>query len=317
MDTINENDYKLIDVVGTNEQVVSHLHRCKIHTINELVNHHHLDLVVKLKYYIRKTIGIGEKTSFTLLRNAHRLISGKEINICRCCYKLLENDDAEFCNGLCEANYVDLSSEFVKRIDLVYNGYPEFFLNAVECLIKEHDRKEWRYDYKIKNVMYIYETMNRVCIENIFDLSIPELDMWNTVVKYVYFDYGLVRSEFGDILDCLIYDLLWYKRFHKEGLYPKEARYLSNVVSSVLSAIDTDYYYKWELLNMRKMYADKEQELEHLNNDENLELDKMTNELQFIIKTESEKLRNDMDIRYWINVIKSYRWKELDFYFLK
>jgi len=107
--------------------------------------------------------------------------------------------------------------------------------------------------------------------------------------------------EFFDrqIADCLVYELYFKEKFAEDGLYPEPKEYLLETVSKLLKPINYD---RWAELYWKKQLE------ENISKDEEEELKKLEEENLKTIKEVYNSIKNNSEVKKWIEKIKSHKW---------
>lgn len=107
--------------------------------------------------------------------------------------------------------------------------------------------------------------------------------------------------EFIDkhIIDSLVYELYFKEKFAEDGLYPEPREYLLRAVSKYLKPIN---YNRWAELYWKKQIEG------NLTKDEGEELETLEKENMKTIVKVYESLKEDKEVRNWIEKIKSHEW---------
>ncbi len=142
-------------------------------------------------------------------------------------------------------------------------------------------------------------------------LLLEHTDVFSNMGKILsfikYMNYGNILDysfyEFYNFIkDNMIYELYFREKFHEDGLYPEPKNYLLEAVAKHLKPINYD---RWAELYWKKQIEDA------LSEEEEAELERLEEENLKTIEEVYEALKNDEEVKRWIEKIKSHEWVRL------
>ncbi|MBW9220756.1 Eco57I restriction-modification methylase domain-containing protein [Methanothermococcus sp. SCGC AD-155-M21] len=103
----------------------------------------------------------------------------------------------------------------------------------------------------------------------------------------------------NQIADCLVYELYFKEKFSEDGLYPEPKEYLLETISKLLKPINYD---RWGELYWKKQLEG------NITKDEEKELKKLEEENLKTIEEVYTSIKNNSEVKKWIEKIKSHEW---------
>ncbi|AXI25740.1 hypothetical protein CFE53_06245 [Methanofervidicoccus sp. A16] len=120
------------------------------------------------------------------------------------------------------------------------------------------------------------------------------------LIEIVLFDCHINKNLFDyKIINYIIYELYFKEKFAEDGLYPEPKEYLLETVSKLLKPINYD---RWAELYWKKQLE------ENISKDEEEELKKLEEENLKTIKEVYNSIKNNSEVKKWIEKIKSHKW---------
>lgn len=125
-------------------------------------------------------------------------------------------------------------------------------------------------------------------------------DIFFLMIEYILFSESIGYNSLSyDLIDSLVYELYFKEKFADDGLYPEPREYLLKEVSKHLNPINYD---RWADLYWKKQLEGD------LTPEEEKEIEKLEKDNLKTIEIVYKSLKEDKDVRNWIEKIKSHEW---------